>query len=121
MRNNTVLITFGIVLALGLGSLFLFFPREAAMVTGSIRRVIDPKHADMVRLEYVTVNPEISRGWRTLRMLEKPAECRALLARSFATDPSVTGPIGALRCVALRSNGDVIEVIETRRFTEGQG
>ena len=48
-------------------------------------------------------------------------ECRSLLSRSFANDPSVTGPIGALRCVALRSNGEVIEVIETRRLAEGQG
>jgi hypothetical protein len=120
MRNNTLVITLGILVVLGIGALFLFFPREAAIVTGSIRRMINPKHADMVRLEYIATNPAVSRGWQTLRTLETPDQCRALLTRNFANDPGLAGRIGALRCVSLRASGEVIEVLETRRIAEGQ-
>ncbi len=120
MRNNTLFITMGILALLAIGALFLFFPREAGMVTSSIRRMVNPKHADMVRLEYMATNPALSRGWQTLRMLEKPDQCRALLSRNFANEPGIAGPIGSLRCVALRASGEVVEVLETRRLAEAQ-
>lgn len=121
MRHSTILTTLLLALLAAAVSLFLFFPGEAALVTGSVRRMIDPKRPDLVRLEYMTVNPEQSRGWRTLRVLERPEQCLPLLDKNHARDPGLAGPIGSLRCVSYRKDGEMIEVLQTRRIAAPAG
>jgi hypothetical protein len=116
MRHSTILTTLLLALLGAAVTLFMFFPGEAALVTGSVRRMIDPKRPDLVRLEYIAVNPEQSRGWRTLRVLERGDQCLPLLDRNHSRDPALAGPIGALRCVSYRKDGEMIEVLETRRL-----
>jgi hypothetical protein len=116
MRHSTILTTLLLALLAAAATLFVFFPGEAALVTGSVRRMIDPKRPDLVRLEYITVNPEQSRGWRTLRSFERGGECLSLLDHNHARDPGLAGPIGALRCVSYRKTGEMIEVLQTRRL-----
>lgn len=121
MRHSTILTTLLLATLGAAVSLFIFFPREAALVTGSVRRMIDPKRPDLVRLEYITANPELSRGWRTLRVVEKPEQCLPLLEQNHARDPGIAGPLGALRCVSYRKDGEMIEVLQTRRIAAPAG
>jgi len=118
MRNNTLLITLFLVLIGSLAAAYLFFPNEAALITGSMRRMIDPNRPDHVKLEYMAANPELSRGWRTLRTVERPEHCYPLLERDHSRDRDVAGPIGALRCVGYHANGEAIGILRTRRLGE---
>jgi hypothetical protein len=115
MRNNTLLTTLALALIGGFAALYLFFPHEASIVTGSVRRMIDPNRPDHVKLEYMAVNPELSRGWRTLRTVQRAEECYPLLEQDHSRDRDVAGPIATLRCVGFHANGQVIGVLKTHR------
>ncbi|MGU9980520.1 hypothetical protein ACJ4V0_10810 [Phreatobacter sp. HK31-P] len=116
MRNNTVLTTLLLAFAGGLLALYLFFPKEASLVTGSVRRMIDPNRPDHVKLEYMAVNPELSRGWRTLRTVARADQCYPLLTQDHSRDRDVAGPIGALRCVAYHANGEPVGTLRIHRL-----
>ncbi len=116
MRNNTLLTTLLLALAGGFAALYLFFPNEASIVTGSVRRMIDPNRPHHVKLEYMAVNPELSRGWRTLRTVERAEQCYPLLQQDHSRDRDVAGPIATLRCVGYHANGQVIGVLKTHRL-----
>jgi hypothetical protein len=121
MRDNTFLTTLLVAIGGMVIALFVFFPGEASLMTGSVRRMIDPKRPDLVRLEYITANPELSRGWRTLRVVERPEQCLLLLDHNHAHDPHVPGPLGSLRCVSYRKNDEMIEVLQVRRIAPDAG
>lgn len=121
MRHNTTLITMLVAFGGMVIGLFVFFPGEASLMTGSVRSMIDPKRPDLVRLEYITANPELSRGWRTLRVVERPEQCLQLLDHNHAHDPQIPGPLGSLRCVSYRKNDEMIEVLQIRRIAPDAG
>lgn len=121
MRNSTVLTTLFIAIAVCAFSLYTFFPQETSVVTGSVRRIINPKHHDLVRLEYIAVNPERSRGWRTLRTLQTAEECLPLLALDYSRTPDIAGPIGSLRCTGYETGGKMREVLKTHQPAAPQG
>lgn len=115
MRNNTLITTLCLALVGGLVAIYLFFPNEASTITGSVRRMIDPNRPHHVKLEYIAVNPELSRGWRTLRTVERAEQCYPLLEQDHSRDRDVAGPIATLRCVGYHGNGQVIGVLRTHR------
>lgn len=114
MRSNTFLATIIFAIVCGIGSLFLFFPREAQIVTGSLRRMVDSTHADFVRLEYIATDPQVSRGWRTLRVVRTREECLPLLGLDHSRDRNIAGTIGSLRCASYMNSGEQVQVISTR-------
>lgn len=117
MRNSTIFatLTFGVVCSLI--AFVLFFPREVDLVTGSLRRMVNSTHADFVRLEYITADPQISRGWRTLRVVRTREECLPLLALDHSRDPTLAGPIGSLRCTSYLNSGEPVQILATRSLS----
>lgn len=117
MRNSTILatITFGAVCSLI--AFVLFFPREVELVTGSLRRMVNSTHADFVRLEYIAADPQISRGWRTLRVVRTREECLPLLGIDHSRDPTIAGPIGSLRCTSYLNSGEQVQILATRSLS----
>lgn len=116
MRNSTVLVTLAVAVIASLGAFALFFPHEAELMTGSIRRLVDHRYADFVRLEYMASNPELSRGWRTLRVVGTGDQCLPLLDLDHSRDRNVAGSIGSLRCVSYRTGGEQVQILATRRL-----
>lgn len=114
MRSNTVLTTIALGIVCSLIAFVLFFPREVELMTGSLRRIVDSTHADFVRLEYIAADPQISRGWRTLRVVKTREECLPLLGLDHSRDRNISGPIGSLRCTSYLNSGEQVQVIATR-------
>ncbi|QCK87977.1 hypothetical protein E8L99_20580 [Phreatobacter aquaticus] len=112
MRNSTILTTFLVAVCLGLAVLVLFFPSQVDQVVSSARAYMNPKHADIVRLEYTAADPSRARGWQSMRSYGTAEECLPALTRDYSRDLTIQGPIGMLRCVAYRKTGELVQVLK---------